>query len=691
MGYANNDWPKSPEIKRNLAPGSVKGSWTTGGQTYQLTDDGAGKLAGAGSGEVSYATGALIFNPQPTPAPADGDYTVEFEDWQGEHKRTDSVTLATTGPTSFTPSAPMREGSVRVDVKLRRLTTTRTPDGGTPAHTYTTEDVTLTDDGAGNLSRGKGGAVLGTVNYATGELSFDPRQVRSYTIWSQKNGLRGLYWDQDTASAPEEYADTTASIEWTDPADPVAVRIDQFPIPGLAINLTPTSARAIVPGSLIFSVGSTEYRDQNGAIIKDWNPVTNAGTAVGSIDYTTGQATLTDYPANTPTNTPVTLIACTTTASEKPASRTVFRTAGAPLREGSLIVNATDIDGNPVTGRAQTDGSITGTGIESGQVDTQTGLVYLEWTRGIMPSSARYSAVAYTYLPLDADLVGLDATRLPSDGRVPQFNLGDVVVLTHTNTHPVPTATPGQTVSFDRQNQAEIWVEGANGRRLSAEQYTTDPEAGTLTFSESLALLDDDANAVTEPLTVYERIEDMGLATDVQIGGQISLNIPLSQDYPAGSIASAAILYGDIRARVHTQFHQASWTGTWSDDRIGNDTTAKYNWLAHPFEITNQGGIKERWAIRFTSSSAFEVIGETVGVVASGNTATDCAPVNGATGAPYFMIRKEGWGSGWVSGNTLRFNSDGGQAPFWIARTVVAGRATEENDQFSTQNRGDAD
>jgi len=79
--------------------------------------------------------------------------------------------------------------------------------------------------------------------------------------------------------------------------------------------------------------------------------------------------------------------------------------------------------------------------------------------------------------------------------------------------------------------------------------------------------------------------------------------------------------------------------------------------------------------------------GETVGVVGSGNIATDLAPANQATGAPYFTIRSDGW----VSGNTLRFNTDGGQAPFWVARTIVAGRAVEETDQFATQNRGDAD
>lgn len=693
MGYISPpfEYGSARKNKRNLMPGSVVVKWTTGGQEYQLTDNGDGTLSGHGSGEVSYATGLLTLHPNPAPGPGDGSFEIEYEDWRGEHKNAGTITLAANGNSTFDAGAEIRRGSVRIEFEIRRIVSSRRPYNGDTQYTYTTETITLTDDGAGNLRRSRNSPVVGTVNYATGAIAFDGRQDRQYTAWKERAGILGTYWDKDSASAREEYIGETASIEWTDPADPVAVRTDSHPIPGLIINLTPTTARAVVPGSVLFSIAGTLYRDQGGAIIRDWSPVTNAGTAVGEIDYTTGLVTLADFPADTPTNTPVTLLACATTADEKPANKTVFRTAGAPLREGSLIVNATDIDGNPVTGRAQTDGSITGAGIAQGFVDTQTGLVTIEWARAILPSTARYSAVSYTYLPLDAALVGLDATRLPSDGRVPQFNLGDVVVISHTAEHVIETATPGQTVTFERQNQAEIWVEGANGRRLSAEQYTTDPDAGTLTFAQDLALLDDEANAVTEPLTVYERIEDMGLATDVQIGGQISLNIPLSQDYPEGSLASAAILYGDIHARVYNQFHQASWTGTWSDDRIGNDTTAKYNWLAHPFEITNQGGIKERWAIRFTGPTAFEVIGETVGVVATGTTTADCAPVNGATGAPYFTIRKEGWGAGWVAGNTLRFNSDGGQAPFWVARTVVAGRATFENDQFATQNRGDAD
>lgn len=693
----------SAQVKRNLAAGSVVITWSTGGQPYTLTDDGAGNLTGDGTGTVSYSNGLIFINPNPAPAPSDGNYTIEYEDWQGTTKLNDTLTLAVGGQTTYTPATAMREGSIDIRLTVQRkirewryLETSGKP----PRTDYTSDDIALTDDGAGNLRREKGGPIIGSINYATGAISFDARQSYSYKVYQEKTRIGGnAYFENDTATATETYSGSSAIIRWTDPADPVQIQSTTRPIPGLTIDLTPTSSRTIVPNSVLFDIAGTQYRDQDGAIIKGWSPITDTGTAVGSIDYATGTVTLEDYPANTPTSTPVTLLACLTTLDQAPANRSIFRTAGAPLREGSLIVNATDIEGNQITLNADTAGNLTGGNIVGGFVDTQTGLVTIEWANDlkassvpVVPTTVRYSAVSYTFLPLDAELVGLDATRLPSDGRVPQFNLGDVVVVSNTQSTEIVTATAGQVIDFGRVNQAEAWVEGANGNRLAPDQFTLDTEAGTLTFADPLSLVDVAANAVTEPLQVYNRVEDMGLATDVQIGGQISLNIPLSQDYTAGdTIASAALLYGDLRARAHTAFHQKSWSGAWSDDLIGDSTTAKYNLVSHPIEVTNQGAIKERWAIRFTSSTSFEVIGETVGVVATGNISADLAPTNAATGAPYFTIRADGWGSGWVSGNTLRFNTDGGQAPFWVARTIVAGRAVEETDQFATQNRGDAD
>jgi hypothetical protein len=73
------------------------------------------------------------------------------------------------------------------------------------------------------------------------------------------------------------------------------------------------------------------------------------------------------------------------------------------------------------------------------------------------------------------------------------------------------------------------------------------------------------------------------------------------------------------------------------DLRLGGDRDLQQH--AVPDPVTNRGALTERWVVRFTNSTSFEVIGENVGVIATGNTSADCAPNNPATGVPYFPAR----------------------------------------------------
>jgi hypothetical protein len=127
------------------------------------------------------------------------------------------------------------------------------------------------------------------------------------------------------------------------------------------------------------------------------------------------------------------------------------------------------------------------------------------------------------------------------------------------------------------------------------------------------------------------------------------------------------------------------------DSVSGSAATATYNDVLAPIIVTNAGAITERWAIQFTNTTAFNVIGEHVGVIAIGNTATDCAPVNPATNKPYFTLAAIGWGSGWAAGNVLRFNTVGALYPVWVVRTVQQGPETVINDSFTLLIRGDVD
>lgn len=148
----------------------------------------------------------------------------------------------------------------------------------------------------------------------------------------------------------------------------------------------------------------------------------------------------------------------------------------------------------------------------------------------------------------------------------------------------------------------------------------------------------------------------------------------------------------NLKSRVSITFGQATWDGvTWADSLKGNPTTAKYNDILSPVEVTNLGAVTERWLLRFTSASAFEIIGEHVGVIGAGNINTETAPLNPATDAPYFTLQPVGWGLGWAVGNILRFNTVGAMFPVWVVRTIQQGAESVQDDSFTLLVRGDVD
>jgi hypothetical protein len=192
-------------------------------------------------------------------------------------------------------------------------------------------------------------------------------------------------------------------------------------------------------------------------------------------------------------------------------------------------------------------------------------------------------------------------------------------------------------------------------------------------------------------VTIEHRVEDMAVVRNVRIDGEIGLTRALTHAYPLGSYVSSALIAGDRFPRVSLVFDQSTWSGTFSDSLSGSAATATYNDALAPILVTNAGAITERWAIRFTSTSAFEVIGEHVGVIAAGTINADCAPLNPATGTPYFTIPALGWGAGWAVGNVLRINTVGNEFPVWVVRTVQQGPETVPRDSFTLLIRGDVD
>lgn len=715
-------------------PGSLELTYTSGGTDYSATDNGSGVIAGNGiTGSIDYTSGAVLLRFATRLPDALSAIQLSFDQRE--------------------PSAPGESITRTVTVSAAL---SMSLGGGVVAGTLTGalpmsgKSILVKDNGSGLLLalggqamgavEGLEGAVIsgdqsiGTVNYGTGAVEITGGIIIAGNRWEPQLRISGIIQHVNTPAGytPVYSANPNGAGEWVSDTATATLTIGGsasfgFQSSGISATLVPVDQSVsfataplrfplrtsvgdnMVPGSLIFTIGGKTYIDRNGTLYADVSAATGVGMTAGAIDYNAGTIAL-SYWANGATPT-ISVQACLSIYGEYSAAEVYLRTAGSPLRPGSFYVQATDVDGNLLTGQANNAGEITGPGVE-GYVDQETGIFRLRfgevvsaagnesawwydadnvvageiWRPAlVIPSTIRYNAVILTSLPLNADLLGLDPVRLPSDGRVPIFRPSDVAVLHNTQGFTLPNpAVAGATYSVGRTDLAELWLEDQAGVKVDPAKYEYDLDVGSVTMASPLSL-----TGYTQPLVARHRVEDMVLISDVQINGQVAFDPALSRDYPVdGTFMSSAVLFGDMVARVTNVFDLLTWSA-WSDTP-GPGASAEYNTIDYPVEVLNNGAVTERWRINFTSTTTFQVIGENLGVIATGSIGEDCAPANALTSQPYFVIRAAGWGMGWSAGNQLRFNTISAAAPIWVARTILPG-ASLAGDAFALQLRGDVD
>lgn len=470
---------------------------------------------------------------------------------------------------------------------------------------------------------------------------------------------------------------------------------DAFAVPPLKFDVSLGFAEIVVRGSLRFTWANKVYFDRAGKIYTNLNNLNNSATEAELMNYDTGEVTLTSYISGSGA---VAVQSLLTQWGEPHTSEIFFRTPGAPLRPGGFSIVATTITGTELIASSNFDGDITGTKVR-GFVDWQSGTVRVEFgayvtdawiPEPVLPSTISYNAVLFTFIPLDPDILGLDPVRLPLNGRVPIFRAGNVAVIHNTVSYTMASGlAAGDTADVGRTDLELVELFDANGLKVAADQFTTDLVTGIITMATAPTF---DLSGYTQPLIAQHRIAQMFLVSDVEIGGRVSSSAAITRDFPvAGTFLSSALLFGDLQSRAEHFFSQETWLGNWLDEREGNNTTAQYNDLDFPVLVINEAAITQRWAVIFTSTTAFNLVGETVGQIASGNTSTGLAPVNSLTGETYLTLAAGGWGSGWGAGDVVRFNTVGANAPVWILRTTLQGPAEEPADRFIIEVRGDAD
>ena len=592
----------------------------------------------------------------------------------------------------------------------------------------------LTDDGAGTFG------VDGTINYAGKTLN-----VRFVSLDSTTEGYTSDHEDaeafetssmgggggdpgstsnsskggdyRNTAVGEQVLADSTVTVTYAETFASAQAHSMTWTPPPVTIDLCPYTADYIVPNSVRFTWMGHVYEDYDGVLVRD-RAGANTGVIAGQVDYSSGVARVFDYVVGAGASATTFSLQSLWTVRQNWTTASIFmRTQAAPLKPAGVVLNLSDAEGNSITALGDIDGTITGTHLR-GKIDYQFGLLELqfgdyvddatltpaqkaEWWYSaadvgavqagkiwrpwpVDPTTLRYNSVAYFYLPLDADIVGLDPVRLPPDGRVPMYRVGSYVVVGHTGVVPAATYAAGQTINCARTRLSRVYLVGADGNLITSG-YAPDLDAGTIAVT--------DVTGWVQPVTVKHRIEQMARVADVQIDGTLKLTKQLAHVFPVGTIVSSAIMAGNLRARALPVFDQQTWDGvTWSDIAVGNPAPATYNDGAFPPVVTNAGAMTERFALRvLTGGTEVEVIGQNVGNLGTFSRSTAIAPINPIAGAPYFTLPAAGWGAGWVPGNTLFLQTVGTYYPLAVIRATQPSEAIGTDYAFELTERGDVD
>lgn len=726
--------------ERPIAPGQFKITWSDG-TLRSAQDDGLGQLTGDATGPVDYTRGVALVAPNVLPPP-DTVFVLKQESAPGVAASGAVATLLTGlhWTTASTSASTALGSSVAAGtLSFAMYAAARGDASGLPAgsriyngHSDGRGNVggafSITDDGAGNLMAN--GHAIGTVTYATGALVVDANLFTADVFpGSGDQAVAAMGGDGAWETVYGTIASLSGASFAVDPATWTFYQNGSFVfVPGGAgtstidpvsctLSQLTTRVAYLADGNTLqgvsFNLDAKRYvGTAAGTLITDIEPATGAGVPVGSVSAALGRVMLDTWAGGT-----ANVVSDWRALQAPPAAgvqdasastRVLFRTATAPLRPGSFSLVGEMEDGTPINVTADVDGKINGTRVK-GTINTEFGVAELVFCNpsatslgttdvsymaipGVTTvnldmartSSLRYNAVAYSYIPLDASIIGINSVRLPSDGKVPVIRSGSVVVVGHTGSVGPQTVAAAQTIDCARTRLSRVAVIGDDGLQITSG-FTSDLEAGTVTFS--------DVTGYSQPVTIEHRIEDMALVADAQINGSIRLTRALTHDFPVpGTYVSSAMLLGDVFARVSLQFDQATWDGvTWADVVDGDAATGSYNDTLAPIQVTNDGAITERWALQFTSSTAFRVVGEHVGVIGTGTINADCAPINPNTGTPYFTILSTGWGSGWSIGNILRSNTIGSLRSVPLVQTIQQGPEGGLDYHFALLGRGDVD
>lgn len=707
-----------------LVPGTVSVSWTVGATTYTLDDDPAadGNLTGTGGvGFIRYGTGEWWVRPTTLP-PINTDFDLSYD-----HGTAPIITETFPSPAREgnghlileVNSTPIRPGTLEVDWPVFVSSTSFNSLG----HRM----VEAADDFNGALVITAG--TDGTVNYATGEIDFLPDvsvNAPSPTFESVQVGTNSagpVYRQTHTATTYGVHeglfpGNGTVTVRYQ-AATVDTSATETVTLSALNLDLTRGYGETISRNSVRFKIGSDLFVETAGQIYRNPSVETGAGSLAGTLDFSTGRVYLNQWTGDIANA--VTLESLTTEVGGQPVDEVMFRAPVSPLKPGTLQLRYTTVEGTLKSKTVDSTGNLEDADCKISvdyplgvvrarfglwKIDSEltpeekledwydpdhridfTGILKIWKPQLVQADSILYNAVAQTFLPPDSTLLGLNAARLPPDGQALIYVVGRLVLVHHTDTFAESSLSPTQVLDCERVRLYRVTITDSDDQALPASFYSVDRELGLVTMAADLNL-----TGYTGPYTIHHTVADLARIVETDINGQISLNQAVSHTYPADDSRVSGVLFiGTMQARYTNLFAQSTWTSVWSDDLIGSEPLAQYNDTAYPIQVSNLGAYQDRILIKFTSSTAFQVFGENLGLIGTGVITEDCAPVNQLTGQPYFTLDYRGWGAGWATGNCVRFNLIGANYPVDLIRAIQPSSPTGLDDSVELLLIGNVD
>ena len=204
---------------------------------------------------------------------------------------------------------------------------------------------------------------------------------------------------------------------------------------------------------------------------------------------------------------------------------------------------------------------------------------------------------------------------------------------------------------------------------IGANTLIVDVESGN--GINSIFTVGDNINILDRVLNISERAI---IDTVSFIGDQATITITGTTDnaYPVGAIVSSGIVTAQVKTSVDSLV-VSSANGSLDISQI---------------ELNNLGTTEQTFTHEFTSTTAFNVIGDTLGVIGTGNTAGDFEPINADFALMYYKIPTGAWSGSFEIADTFTFDTHPAAVPI-IATLVVPAGTTDELDNITLRTKGE--